>query len=430
VALASRNTLSPTMSTGLSPNDPQFIKVTETGVPLYQALASYRPLVYYHMKAIFINHIFEVGSTGGMLIDPKDYSYQYYNIPEKSISEYTTPDGIGSLISRFKNMAYRKYPAAIKDDKGKFKYLYLVYDDPKTGEFFIFQNLKEFKEQYIKADIYDWLLQPEDYAELEKAFVDDETYTIKISKDSAKPRVVDQDIKFYTTQEATGDVLSSYHYARIIEDTETETDYVFVFEKIDSSKSKSTRIYNDEYVRPLTYGEMLYIACYAATHDKFSSITRYPVLHEDNIYSIKAHLITTEPSSIKHIKYIYGANEPGVSLPHMPNVEKGVYNESLLIHPSRIKALNADFDGDQGTLNPILSEEAIAENNRYIMSPESIVRPSGKLTYDITTDIIDLTLYNMCQIDDDYHKKAKAISDKSLERQALREKNKKRNSNR
>ena len=145
----------------------------------------------------------------------------------------------------------------------------------------------------------------------------------------------------------------------------------------------------------MTYMELMYIACYIAMQGKHFTVTRYPVLNMYNIYPVKGHLISTEPSRV--VKYMYSLNpEISVTLNSYP-VMGAVSKQSLSVHPATLGHLDADHDGDTMSLLPILSEDANKEVENFMQSTASILDESGNLIWGLTAGgqsvVVPVTLF-------------------------------------
>lgn len=146
-------------------------------------------------------------------------------------------------------------------------------------------------------------------------------------------------------------------------------------------------------IRPLTYLEMMYLAVYRATRDKHCTITRYPAIEMGSIYPSRAKIGSTIPSRMVEFSSQY-QDERVVELPCYPILSKP-YLDSVVVHPSQVRGLGADYDGDTVSANGVMSEEANAEIREYLSSAKSIITPSGKLLKSAATDLTELTAFNL-----------------------------------
>jgi hypothetical protein len=99
---------------------------------------------------------------------------------------------------------------------------------------------------------------------------------------------------------------------------------------------------DNKYVRPITYGELFYLAVYDTAYKYKGLLTRYPITGLGSIYPCKMYLTTTILS--RKIKYIMdgGIEE---TLYEYPVIGEN-WIRGLSPHTIRLGRLGADFDGD------------------------------------------------------------------------------------
>ena len=145
IALGTRNVIAAATFNAATPDDPQMLKVDETRVGLFQTLKAFQPCVVYGFRTLFINHVFgEEGTAVNIpLINPKTISLEYVEVSDEVRKMYTTSDGIGGWINRFRNTDVRFKPITIKGENGKYYYLCMVYD---TGDsIYYFRTMTDLK---------------------------------------------------------------------------------------------------------------------------------------------------------------------------------------------------------------------------------------------------------------------------------------------
>jgi hypothetical protein len=145
-------------------------------------------------------------------------------------------------------------------------------------------------------------------------------------------------------------------------------------------------------IRPLTYTEMLYLATYRATVDKYCTFTRYPAIELGSIYPTKIKVGSTIPNRQVMFKSQY--DDKAILLPAYPILGK-MYLDSVVVHPSQVVGLGADYDGDTGSLNSVMSAEAIEECRTYLKSLKSFISPDGKFIKSAETALTELTFFNL-----------------------------------
>ena len=146
-------------------------------------------------------------------------------------------------------------------------------------------------------------------------------------------------------------------------------------------------------IRPLTYAEMLYLATFRATERKFAQITRYPAIELGSTYPSRVKVASTVPS--KQVKFSSQYKDDYfIILPHYPDLNSD-FQDSLVLHDSRLKGLTADFDGDTISANAIMSDEAVQECEDYLNDPRSYINPNGKFLNSVATDLTEMVIYNL-----------------------------------
>jgi len=146
-------------------------------------------------------------------------------------------------------------------------------------------------------------------------------------------------------------------------------------------------------IRSITYIEMFYMAAYLATFNKHGFFTRYPVLEVAGVFAAKIHLSSTDPAKVMYFKDITGMVEP-IMFPNFPDL-KGQTVDSLMLYPSHLAGMDADFDGDTCSAIGLLGDVENEEVKNYLNSPGSVVKPNGGLYNGFSTTLAKLTAYNL-----------------------------------
>lgn len=153
--------------------------------------------------------------------------------------------------------------------------------------------------------------------------------------------------------------------------------------------------FNPKFLRPMAYSELIYIASYFATQNRYSYLTRYPAVEMDSLVPSKVHLLSTDPS--RSVDLLLTADELAdvkkYKFPNYPVIDAD-FVDSVSLHPSVLKGLGADFDGDTVSLSGALSTEANEECASYLNDKHRYINPSGKLVCG-KTDILSLTIGNL-----------------------------------
>lgn len=164
---------------------------------------------------------------------------------------------------------------------------------------------------------------------------------------------------------------------------------IYIFRNLEEFKSSFEGEFSPTKVRPLTYAEMIYTAAYFATIGKHVLVTRFPILDEQNIYPSKIHVMTTDPARV--ITLVSGTNNEGIVLPEWP-ILGAKFKDAVLLHPTKLKGLGADFDGDTVSVHPVYTIEANAEIAAALNSPGNYTIPSGEAAAGVD-DLCKITMH-------------------------------------
>ena len=308
IARATRNVVTATNLDATSPDSPQFHKIDETKVPLFQAAKGAANALVYWYKTIFYDQVIGMSSDNVPLINTENLRLEYVQIDSKDRDRLLTAEGIEKTIDRFRDPINRFKPvtAKVSDAAGKtkFYYLFMVYD---TGDrVYIVRNVSEFKTLWEQAG---------------------KTY--------------------------------------------------------DATK-----------MRPLTNAEMLYIAAYSALKGTCGTVTRYPVLDNQGIYVSKTHVMTTVPARIVRLCRDIEDTPEDIILPEYPIFGKK-FVDALMLHPTRLKSLGADFDG-----NCLVGETEVEVRftNDFISGCKEFC--GGKTDILAKIDALENSVYNKLDKDD------------------------------
>jgi len=103
------------------------------------------------------------------------------------------------------------------------------------------------------------------------------------------------------------------------------------------------RYFDESKIRPLTYFELMYISTFLATRERCATVTRYPVTDTKSTVPCKVHLVSTNPG--RKVRLHNAADNTVVLLPEYPIMNQAAV-DSLVLHPSILGGLGADFDGN------------------------------------------------------------------------------------
>ena len=151
---------------------------------------------------------------------------------------------------------------------------------------------------------------------------------------------------------------------------------------------------NKEDCRPITRAELLYISVYHVANKYPLFLTRFPVTGIGSIYPSKVFLKTTvRVETRRELGEDWLPIGPERTAYQFPT--NASFFNSLSPHSSRLKKLNADFDGDTASANVAYTDEAVAEIDTFFTKKACYVNTDGKFINDINVDTIGFVLRNM-----------------------------------
>ena len=114
-------------------------------------------------------------------------------------------------------------------------------------------------------------------------------------------------------------------------------------EEIKQIFEREHRFFDETKVHPLTYFELMYVSTFLATRNRCATVTRYPVTDTKSTVPCKVHLVSTNPG--RKVRLHNAADNTVVLLPEYPIMNQAAV-DSLVLHPSILGGLGADFDGN------------------------------------------------------------------------------------
>lgn len=226
--------------------------------------------------------------------------------------------------------------------------------------------------------------------------------------------ISDKERESFTTEDAVISMISRYQsydfrtlpvvvydhngspfYLRMLYDTGRS---IGMFSSIDDLKA-SVPDYKKEYIRPMTYVDMFYIATYPALKGKHAFVTRYPVLGDGSCYPSEVHIATTTPARTVKLHDLKNAQDL-FTLPEYPIIGKP-YVDGVSLASPRLAGLGADHDGDRVSINFVLTDDGNDECREYLDSPRSMVDTSADLIASKSTDLVDYTLFALSHVPED-----------------------------
>ena len=143
-------------------------------------------------------------------------------------------------------------------------------------------------------------------------------------------------------------------------------------------------------LRPITYGELFYIAIIDVADVYPSLNTRYPITGAGSIYPVYNFVkVTVEGKEID--VHIAGTILRAKWYP----IKGSKYFRSQSPHYTHLEALGADFDGDRNSSITLFSKESIAEVEKLLNSKEYYLDPVKGLQYSIQITPINLAIQHL-----------------------------------
>jgi len=147
-------------------------------------------------------------------------------------------------------------------------------------------------------------------------------------------------------------------------------------------------------VYPLTFCELLYASTYVRLKNVPVIVTRYPIAGVGSTYCSMMYVRTTVKSEVrKELSESWSVMDKQYVAHSFPIA--GSYLNSLVPHPSKVKGMVADYDGDVCSATALYSDESIAEVKNYLASREAYVGVDGRLKSSIRTDTTNFVMHNL-----------------------------------
>ena len=155
--------------------------------------------------------------------------------------------------------------------------------------------------------------------------------------------------------------------------------------------------FNKSLVKPMTLAEMLYLCGYSHWNKYFVQICRYPITGMGSIYPSRVYVKTTivgERRVELNDQWQPHEGEEYVAL-EFPLEGSNSYMDTQSPHSTKLVQLDADFDGDTGSATFVMSNEALAENEKRLSSKQTWIRTDGSLAASFDYDTIAYVLHNL-----------------------------------
>jgi len=209
----------------------------------------------------------------------------------------------------------------------------------------------------------------------------------------------------WTTRDGLNGVIDRYQMVEMRNrPVEIEGHYLALIYK---GPDKTFKIFHDihdmpahldrRHVSPINLVEMLYLCGYQYWNDYYAQICRYPISGLGSIYPSRVYVKTTV---VGERRVELDDNwEPHVGDTHValefPMTGSTSYMDTQSPHSTKLKGLNADFDGDTGSATLVMSNEAMRENDKILSSRQHWINTGGNLTASYGYDTIDYVITNL-----------------------------------
>lgn len=155
--------------------------------------------------------------------------------------------------------------------------------------------------------------------------------------------------------------------------------------------------FDRKHVTPVTPVELLYLSGYHDWNKYYGFVTRYPITGTGSTYPSTAYVKTTtegeERRELDDNWHPYSGDDH-LAL-EFPRLDIDTFVDSLVLSPTRLAGLGADFDGDTASWNAVMTEEALDACKKYLNSVQAYVDPRGWLRASSSTFTAELVCRSM-----------------------------------
>lgn len=120
--------------------------------------------------------------------------------------------------------------------------------------------------------------------------------------------------------------------------------------------------------RPLTWCDLIYMACYETTKDKHVLITRYPIDNYFNQFPTKIKVASTKKTENIWVDGTHYTHYPYIREKDILKNTSNKFVDTLNICNLYLPIIGGDYDGDQATTKIVFSTEANEELDNFINS--------------------------------------------------------------
>ncbi len=170
--------------------------------------------------------------------------------------------------------------------------------------------------------------------------------------------------------------------------------YFKFFDNIDDFPTSASFSRKD--VHPITWAELIYVSGYQHWNTFPAYVTRYPVSGFGSIYPTMTYAKTTVRGLIlAELGHDWQPKGEGYVAYEYPDIDVGIYMDSMSVHPSRLAGMLGDHDGDTTSFNAVMIRESQEETKKLLTQRTSYVNGSGGFYADAITDPVKRVIINM-----------------------------------
>lgn len=132
-------------------------------------------------------------------------------------------------------------------------------------------------------------------------------------------------------------------------------------------------------IRYMTYCELFTIIANDVLADKHIFNTRYPVLNYNGTYTSLMNIIPSNKYKEVYVNGMFIKRFPDID----ENIKEGevehMFTDTMRMYPLYLKALGADYDGDQISTQSVLTEEANQDCEKHMYEMTNVIGLNGTL---------------------------------------------------
>lgn len=154
--------------------------------------------------------------------------------------------------------------------------------------------------------------------------------------------------------------------------------------------------YDRSMVFPISFTELMYCSLFNFTKKTYGYVTRYPVASQGSMYPSEIMLQSTVRYERRYEIELDWHLEPSDDnyAPRFPKLTEAIY-QALSPNQAKLANLNADHDGDTGSLDGIWMNESIEEIRKMLRSRQGYIGVDGRFRDSADNDNSKLLFHNL-----------------------------------